>query len=79
MNMRKIVNDYLNELEDKAKYSDKYFIERNELYIKIEKVKEVIRNWHNMNGVTIYDIGNFLQEIDDIVFKSEIMKKDSDK
>lgn len=78
MNMKKIVDDYIEELEDKAKHSDKYFIERNELYIEKEKVKEVIRKWHNMNGVTIYDIGNFLQEIEDIVFKTEIKKGEID-
>lgn len=74
MNMKKIVNDYIEELEDKAKHSDKYFTERNELYIEKEKVKEVIRKWHNMASVTIYDIGNFLQEIEDIVFKTKIKK-----
>ena len=76
MNMKKIVNDYIDDLESKAKLSDKYFIERNKLYIEKEQIKEVIRKWHNMNGVSIYDIGNFLQEIDDIVFKPEIIQKE---
>ena len=78
MNMKKIVNDYIEELEDKAKYSDKYFTERNELYIEKEKIKEVIRKWHSMNGASIYDIGNFLQEIEDIVFKTEIKRGEID-
>ena len=76
MNMKKIVNDYIDDLESKAKLSDKYFMERNKLYIEKEQIKEVIRKWHNMNGVSIYDIGNFLQEIDDIVFKPEIIQKE---
>lgn len=76
MNMKKIVNDYIDDLEMKAKQSDKYFVERNELYIEKEKVKEVIRNWHNMNGVSAYDIGNFLQEIENIVFKPKVIQGD---
>ena len=76
MNMRKIVNDYIDELEDKAKHSDKYFVERNELYIEKEKVKEIIRKWHNMNSVSIYDISNFLQEIEDIIFKPKVIQGD---
>lgn len=76
MNMKKIVNDYIDDLENKAKSSDKYFIERNKLYIEKEQIKEVIRKWRNMDGVSIYDIGNFLQEIDDIVFKPEIIQKE---
>lgn len=79
MNMKKIVNDYIDDLESKAKLSDKYFMERNKLYIEKEQIKEVIRQWHDMNGVSIYDIGNFLQEIDDIVFKSEIIQKEEPK
>lgn len=71
MNMKKIVNDYIDDLEMKAKQSDKYFNERNELYIEIEKIKDVIKRWNRMDGVSIYDIGNFLQEIEDIVLKPE--------
>ena len=76
MNMKKIINDYIDDLEMKANQSDKYFVERNELYIEKEQIKEILRKWHNMNDVSIYDIGNFLQEIDDIVFKPEIIQKE---
>jgi len=78
MNMKKIVNDYIDDLEMKAKQSDKYFVERNELYIEKEQIKEILRKWHNMNGVSVYDIGNFLQEINDIVFKPKIIQSGDD-
>lgn len=78
MNMKKIINDYIDDLEMKAKQSDKYFVERNELYIEKEQIKEVLRKWHNMNGVSVYDIGNFLQEINDIVFKPKIIIQSGD-
>lgn len=78
MNMKKIINDYIDDLEMKAKQSDKYFIERNELYIEKEQIKEILRKWHNMSGVSIYDIGNFLQEINDILFKPEIIQSGDD-
>ena len=71
MNMKKIVNDYIDDLEMKAKQSDKYFIERNKLYIEKEQIKNILRKWHNMDGVSIYDLGNFLSEIDDIVFEDD--------
>ena len=69
--MKKIVNDYIDDLEMKAKQSDKYFIERNKLYIEKEQIKNILRKWHNMDGVSIYDLGNFLSEIDDIVFEDD--------
>ena len=78
MNMKKIINDYIDDLEMKAKQSDKYFVERNELYIEKEQIKEILRKWHNMNGVSVYDIGNFLQEINDIVFKPKIIQSGDD-
>ena len=77
--MRKIIKDYLDELEDKAKHSDKYFIERNELYIEKEQIKNIIRKWNNMSNISIFELNNLLHEINDIVFKTEIIRKESDK
>ena len=76
--MKKIINDYIDDLEMKAKQSDKYFVERNKLYIEKEQIKNVLRKWHNMDVVSINDLENFLSEIDDIVFKPEIIMKDDD-
>ena len=42
MNMKKKINDYIDDLEMKAKQSDRYFNERNELYIKIERLNNTI-------------------------------------
>ena len=78
MNMKKIINDFIDDFEMKAKQSDKYFVERNELYIEKEQIKEILRKWRNMNGVSVYDIGNFLQEINDIVFKPKIIQSGDD-
>ena len=36
------INDYIDDLEMKAKQSDRYFNERNELYIKIERLNNTI-------------------------------------
>lgn len=74
MNMKKIVNDYIDELEDKAKNSDKYFVERNELFIEKEQIKKIIRKWRNNKNIVPRDLLDYLEEIDNIVFKSEIIK-----
>lgn len=71
MNMKKIVNDYIDDLEMKAKQSDKYFTERNELYIEKEKIKEVIKKWNNMSSISIHDLTVLLHEIEDIIEKVE--------
>jgi hypothetical protein len=69
--MKKIVNDYIDNLEMKAKQSDKYFTERNELYIEKEKIKEVIKKWNNMSSISTYDLTVLLHEIEDIIKKVE--------
>ena len=74
MNMKKIVNDYIDELEDKAKHSDKYFVERNELFIEKEQIKKIIRKWRNNKNVVPRDLLDYLEEIDNIVFKPEIIR-----
>ena len=74
MNMKKIVNDYIDDLEMKAKQSDKYFDERNKLYIEKEQVKEILRRWHNMSADSIFELTNLLHEIDNIIFKPEIIQ-----
>lgn len=40
MNMKKIINDYIDNLEYQAKQSDKFFVERNELYIQNQELKK---------------------------------------
>lgn len=40
MNMKKTINDYIDDLEYKAKQSDKFFVERNELYIQNQELKK---------------------------------------
>lgn len=47
MNMKKIVNDYIDDLESKAKSSDKYFMERNKLYIEKEELQDKVFELEN--------------------------------
>lgn len=44
MNMKKTINDYIDNLEYKAKQSDKFFVERNELYIQNQELKKQLED-----------------------------------
>ena len=76
MNMKKIVNDYIDDLENKAKSSDKYFMERNKLYIEKEQIKDILRQWQEMSSVSTFELNNLLDKIYKIVFRPEIIQKE---
>ena len=76
MNMKKIVNDYIDDLESKAKSSDKYFMERNKLYIEKEQIKDILMQWQETSSVSIYELNNFIDKIYNIVFKPEIIQEE---
>ncbi len=52
MNMKKKINDYIDNLEYKAKQSDKFFAERNELYIQNQELKKQLHE----AGLTIQEM-----------------------
>jgi len=74
--MKKIVNDYIDDLESKAKSSDKYFMERNKLYIEKEQIKDILMQWQETSSVSIYELNNFIDKIYNIVFKPEIIQEE---
>ena len=76
MNMKKIVNDYIDDLENKAKSSDKYFMERNKLYIEKEQLKDILRQWKEMSSVSVFELNNLLDKLYNIVFKPDIVQKE---
>lgn len=76
MNMKKIVNDYIDDLENKAKSSDKYFMERNKLYIEKEQMKDILRQWKEMSSVSVFELNNLLDKLYNIVFKPDIVQKE---
>lgn len=58
MNMKKTINDYIDNLQYKAKQSDKFFVERNELYIQNQE----LINKNNKYKDVIYNINKLIKQ-----------------
>lgn len=58
MNMKKAINDYIDNLQYQAKQSDKFFVERNELYIHNQE----LLNKNNEYKDVIYNINKLIKQ-----------------